>query len=148
MTGRHDRYMKQHSLVFVLCCLYGCCSTLPKLRSLAGVHYHGGGSGRGRRMLLATECKQCPAGFFSSAEVNGRLQCIHCVPGTFQWQNASSACLPCQKGFYSSQPAATLCTKCQAGTYAANMQMDACKPCEPGFFVARESSDRCFPCAR
>lgn len=95
------------------------------------------------------DCLPCLQGSFSSAELNGRKQCISCPLGMYQPHNTSSECLACQPGYYSgSLIGATQCKICPSGHYADEPMMPECKPCKEGFFVAREGSEKCLPCAR
>lgn len=121
--------------------------TFPRLRSLAHInHWH---EQTATTVQSSSSCKECPVGYYSSSEFDGRARCIACPAGTYQNKSASSSCIPCEAGFYSETPAASSeCSRCRPGTYADDKQTSVCKPCPWGFFVASEGSKACLPCAR
>ncbi|CAE7677752.1 unnamed protein product, partial [Symbiodinium sp. CCMP2456] len=84
---------------------------------------------------LASSCKVCPAGTFSSLMVDNLGQtfsCESCAPGTYQGQAGETLCLGCEPGTVAAASGLVGCVHCDVGSFANASRMLECTPCGSG----------------
>ena len=85
----------------------------------------------------ASECMDCPRGFYSLA---GSTGCTPCPAGTAAASVATGpACLSCFAGEYSSEVGSAECERCPAGTASANVGANSDSACQ----VRRRTGSGC-----
>lgn len=92
------------------------------------------------------DCKDCPAGYFST---EGFLECTSCPASYYQGSTVQSDCIACAAGTFEhtgvTAQASSICKDCPAGYYS-NSAAGVCTGCPTSYFQAATTQTSCEGC--